>query len=365
MKAKFILRPSIFEQSKKEILSSGAFTVTSFRYETGVEALEVTNGLLTYVILPYQGQQIWRLMVDGEDFTMRSMFDIPEDTCNVFDESYGAFLIHCGLTAMGNPSEEDPHPMHGELPHARYQNVYIEAGEDEEGSYIDVGGSYCFKISIDTSYLFSPRLRLYEGCKILRMHCEIDNLRKTGFDYMYMAHINWLPINGSRMVYSVPKDSEHIEVFDGDFGDMLDEHEVKRLEEYTKLLRTDFSVGDILDFETQCYNPELCSSLRYKADEEGWAHAMQVRPDGTACYVGFETGILNNALRWFCWTGDESSCGFALPNTGNHMGRAYAIEHGLRKRLPGKAHAELNFNFGKLDKDDAEKVEEHINKVLN
>ena len=47
------------------------------------------------------------------------------------------------------------------------------------------------------------------------------------------------------------------------------------------------------------------------------------------------------------------------------MGRAYAIEHGLRKRLPGKAHAELNFNFGKLDKDDAEKMEEHINKVLN
>lgn len=363
MKVRFFIGPEMFGQARRELVQSGVFSAAAYRYESGVEAIELGNGHVLADVLPYQGQQIWRLFIDGENMTMKSMYQQPEATDNVFDFSYGAFLIHCGLTAMGNPSEEDPHPMHGELPHAKYQKVYLELGEDDKGKYIAIGGEYCYKLSIDTGYMFSPQLRLYEGERVLEMCCNIKNLRSTVLNYMYMAHINWLPVNGARLVYSAPKDG--VEVFHGDFSSQLSQSEAERLEKYTSSLEKNPELADTLDFEKQCYYPELCCNLHYKPDSDGWAHSMQLRPDGTACYVGMETKVLENGLRWFCWTGDEMSCGFALPNTGNHKGRAYAIEHGLRKQLPPKGELVFRYRFGKLDSAAAKAMEMKIKNILS
>ena len=126
MAARFSLRPVMFDETKRPLLNDSPFTVSVFKYESGVEAVELSNGPVVCIVLPYQGQQVWRLFIDGENMTMKSMYESPESTDDVFNFSYGGFLIHCGLTAMGNPSEEDNHPMHGELPHAKYRNVYVE-----------------------------------------------------------------------------------------------------------------------------------------------------------------------------------------------------------------------------------------------
>ncbi|MCI7741035.1 MAG: DUF4432 family protein [Clostridiales bacterium] len=364
MTVQISLERSMFSEKPLCLLRSGSFSAICFKYETGVEALEISNGPVRYILLPYQGQQIWRLFIDDEDMTMKSMFEIPEETDNVFDESYGAFLIHCGLTAMGNPSEEDAHPMHGELPHARYRNISIILGSDEEGEYIEVKGEYLYKLSIDTSYTFCPALRLHAGKKLLDMTCNIRNLRSTLFRYMYMSHINWRPVDGARLVYSAPKDKAHIEVFETDSGDMLNDADSKRLREYTLSLAEKPDLGDVLSFRDQCYNPELCVCIHYNADESGWAHSMMIRPDASACYVGFETKILNNGLRWFSWTGDEMSCGFALPTTGNHMGRAYAVNHGLQKCLCGGQETAFHYRFGKLEAKEAADMEQKINSIL-
>ena len=91
---------------------------------------------------------------------------------------------------------------------------------------------------------------------------------------------------------------------------------------------------------------------------------MQIRPDQTSCYVGFDTSILCNGLRWFSWTSDERSCGFALPNTGNQKGRAYAIKNGLMKQLPGYGETVLRYCFGKLDPKETFEMENRINSIL-
>lgn len=361
MATKVNLTPQMFSDRPHTLLQSDAFSAVCFKYDTGVEAIEVSSDHVKYILLPYQGMQIWRLYIDGENMTMKSMFDVPEDTLNVFDESYGAFLIHCGLTAMGNPSDEDPHPMHGELPHAKYKDVSLELCTDEKGSYIELTGEYIFKLSIDTSYSFRPVLRLYENSKVLKMNCHIKNLRKGVFNYMYMAHINWMPVNGAKLIYSAPQDSTHIEVFEGDFGSVPS---AARLSEYTAALMNNPTLADTLDLDKQCYDPELCVCVHYTPDENGWAHSMQHRPDGSACYVGFDTSFMPNGLRWFAWTGDEMSCGFALPTTGNHMGRAYAIEHGLRKTLNAGESVELKYCFGKLDPPEAAEMVKKISEIV-
>ena len=120
----------------------------------------------------------------------------------------------------------------------------------------------------------------------------------------------------------------------------------------------------MLDSKTQCCDPEVCVNLRYKADSDGWAHAMQVMPDGDACYVGFRTAELPYALRWLCRTGDEDGIGVALPTTGTNHSTAYQKAHGLYNTIPPHAHHHLRFNFGYLAPGEAQNMTKHIGDIL-
>ena len=112
------------------------------------------------------------------------------------------------------------------------------------------------------------------------------------------------------------------------------------------------------------YDPELCINYRYVADEKGWARAMQVMPDGDACYVAWDTAKAPYALRWFCRTGDEDGVGIALPSTGTCHSTAYQRAHGHFNTLePGGADT-LHWWFGYLDADGAAARQADIEKTL-
>ncbi|MGL4608618.1 MAG: DUF4432 family protein, partial [Trueperaceae bacterium] len=66
--------------------------------------MQNSRGELT--LLPFQSQQIWTAIMHGRNLTMKSMFDEPKPT-QVYLETYGAFLVHCGVTAMGVPGPDD------------------------------------------------------------------------------------------------------------------------------------------------------------------------------------------------------------------------------------------------------------------
>ena len=104
-----------------------------FLYDSGVQGLRIENELGHIIALPYQGQQIWDCCFLGRNLTMKSMFTDPVPNVGYL-QSYGAFLLHCGATAMGVPSKTDTHPLHGELPNAVYERAWLEIGEDEKGS---------------------------------------------------------------------------------------------------------------------------------------------------------------------------------------------------------------------------------------
>jgi hypothetical protein len=83
------------------------------------------------------------------------MFTEPRPTRN-FLATFGGFLQHCGLTGVGAPSAKDTHPLHGELPNALYQTVYIVAGEDQRGPYLGVGGTYQHTVAFALNYQAEP-----------------------------------------------------------------------------------------------------------------------------------------------------------------------------------------------------------------
>ena len=203
------LNKGFFSEKEKLILENGELKVSSFLYDTGVHALRIRNLRGEFVFLPYQGQQIWDATFDGRRLTMKSMFEKPFSTRDYF-ETYGGLLLHCGATAMGTPTKEDNHAQHGELPNAPYQKAFVDAGADEKGRYIGLGGEYEYVIAFHHHYLAAPYLKIYEDAAVISVTMSVTNLKHTEMELMYLMHINYIPVDNSDIIYSAIKDPEHV-----------------------------------------------------------------------------------------------------------------------------------------------------------
>ncbi|MBQ3746754.1 MAG: DUF4432 family protein, partial [Kiritimatiellae bacterium] len=194
------LAREFFGDANRVIAESGEFKAETFRYSTGVEALKVSNARGSFTILPFLGQQIWRCDFDGVELAMKSIYDEPKDCKDCFNESYGCFMMHCGLTAMGNPTAEDDHVGHAELPIIRYREAYLEFGKDKAGEYVAVGGTAHHDLCFTYSYEFSPRVVLRRGEARLEISATAKNLKDIPLEYYYLCHVNHRPVNGSKIV---------------------------------------------------------------------------------------------------------------------------------------------------------------------
>ena len=191
MAVRIDLHRSSFESRERRLLETGELTVSAFRYDSGIEALRVCNARGEIIVLPFKGQQIWRAGFDGRDLTMRSMFDEPVDT-QVYLETYGAFMIHCGLAGLGAPGPDDTHPLHGELPNAPFQKAWLVIDEGE--GTVAVGGSYQHTVAFSTNYLATAQVAMTAGSALLGVSLAVENLKQTPMEMMYLAHANFLSL---------------------------------------------------------------------------------------------------------------------------------------------------------------------------
>ena len=203
MATKITLKPGMFAEHEQTLVEHGSLSASTFRYSTGVCALRISNDQGELILLPFQGQQIWSASFLGRNLTMKSMFDEPRATRDYLD-TYGGFLLHCGATAMGVPTAADNHPLHGELPNAPYSEAYLLTGEDDLGRYITLCGRYQHTVAFSTNYVAEPRTTLHEDASLFGVSMTVTNLKRTPMELMYMAHVNFRPVDNSRLVYSAP-----------------------------------------------------------------------------------------------------------------------------------------------------------------
>ncbi|MCL2879523.1 MAG: DUF4432 family protein [Treponema sp.] len=350
------LHPIFFERAEKTILESGCLTASLFRYESGVCGLRIRNLSGQLVILPFQGQQIWRASFNGKELAMKSTFAEPVPTRDYLS-TYGGFLIHCGATAMGVPAKEDTHPLHGELPNWPYDEAYVETGTDEKGRFIAAGGKAHYTVAFNTNYTAQPRIKLYETETVADVTMTITNLRNKPMEYMYMCHINFLPVDGSRLVYSAQADAEHIKVHNT--APPVSE----ALERYTAKLNADPKLHNIIDSASQVYDPEIVFTVKYTADKDGFSHCLQLMPDGDAFYVAFQQEQLPYGIRWIARTGDEDALGMALPATAEHKGYTYSKKNGDVKTIGAGKSVTFVMKAGYLGKERASEYAEKILKI--
>ena len=353
---RFNLKKEFFSDREFVLCQTADFKVTAFKYSTGVEAIKVENQKGYFIILPYQGQQIWRVNFLGKDLVMKTKFSEPAPTLEYL-RTYGGFLLHCGINAFGVPGSEDDHVQHGEIPNVCYDGAYIEVNEE----YASVGGSYNFNRSFVKNYTFSPECRLYKDETVLKLNMELENRRDEEMEYMYLCHINFCPIEGAELMYSAPYDKDHVKVHKI-VPDSLPQEKKEKLKKYMDDVQENIPLHHKVNKEAQCYQPEICFTVMYKGDGENRAYTLQKAVDG-ACYVNHPVDVLPYAIRWISRTGDEDSMGMVLPATAEHFGYTYAKKNGQMKTLP--PYGKLNFSIeaGWIDSKKASEIEEKIKKI--
>lgn len=269
-------------------------------------------------------------------------------------------MQYCGVTGMGSPGPHDDHPLHGELPNARFGRAFLVAGEDEHGAYLGLGGEYEYARAFGSHYLAQPVVRLYTHATALHISLQVTNLGGRPLPLMVLFHINYRPVDGGRLVYSAPADPEHMRVRAdlpgharpqpgyAEFIQVLRQHPEKHL-----LLETG-----------QAYDPEVVFFIKYLSDPDGWAYAMQVHPDGSADFVRHHPQQLPYGIRWICRTPDQDALGFEA-GTAEVDGRTREAEKGnLRWLEPGERFT-CELEAGVCEPAEAARLEKYIAGIVH
>ncbi len=349
------LAPKFFSDHEELLVEWGDLSVFTFRFDTGVCGLSLVSDVGELVLLPYQGQQVWSAAFNGRDLTMKTMFDQPYPT-RVFLDTFGGFVQHCGATANGGPGPQDTHPLHGELPNAPYQTAYVVVGEDEDGPYVGLGGEYQHTVAFAHNYVAEPLVRLYAGRTLFKMAMTITNLKQSPQVLMYLAHVNFRPVNHGRLVYSAQPTPEHVRVRKSIPSHITPGHgyvdfiqELGRHPEKHHVLTPDLA-----------FDPEAVFFIDYLADADGWAHSMQIHPDGQADVIRHRPAQLPKATRWISRTPDQDA--IALVEAGTCEPEGYTAEKAkgnVRFLAPGEQFC-AEFEIGALSPEEAQAAEAAI-----
>lgn len=356
MAVRIEVRKSMFGEKERPLCRMGPFAVSTFRYESAIEALRVKNTRGEIIVLPFKGQQIWRAVFDGRDLTMKSMFEEPFAT-TTYLETYGAFFIHCGLTGMGAPGPTDRHPLHGELPNAPFQTAWLVL--DEATSTLTIAGSYRHTIAFGCNYLATAEISMAAHKALLDVSLKVDNLTKTPMDLMYLAHANFRPADDGELHYTATYDAASVRV-----RRSIPAHITPKpgYAEFLSALAADPIIHHTLSPDL-AFDPEVVFTIDMQADSDGFAHALQKRPDGTADYIRYHPSQAPICIRWICRTPDQDAIGIAFPSTSEVEGYTTEKAKGQVISLDGGKAWRIDMRIGLLTSAETKDMTDHISRI--
>jgi hypothetical protein len=347
------LHPDQFGPVERRLARAGQITVSGFRYASGVAALRILNGAGEVIVLPFHGQQVWDATFLGRRLTMGSLFDEPQDTVDYLG-NYGALFLHCGAAAMGNPGPDDRHPLHGELPNARYGDVVMSLDVQDDIWTFTLTGTTRQTRAFFYSYDATARLQIGEGATRIGVGMTITNRQQRAMGMMYLAHVNFRPADGGRFIDTAQDSTALIRNDDADIA-----HLPPAQRDHALWAPPPGSLPRDVPPPASMAG-ETVALLRPDAGPDGCALAAQLHPDGTADFVSWRQAELPLAVRWVARNGNEDAAGFALPATAFPDGAAAAARRGQLVNLPPGGSFDCAFEFGACDAPDAAAIATRI-----
>jgi hypothetical protein len=110
--------------------------------------------------------------------------------------------------------------------------------------------------------------------------------------------------------------------------------------------------------------PDVVLYIHYLPDEAGWAHAMQIHPDGSADVVRHRPDQLDHGIRWLARTPDEDAIGFE-PATAEVDGYTAEKKKGNVRQLGPGSVFHCDMQVGMLSPQEAVMEAAAIQKIIS
>jgi hypothetical protein len=246
------------------------------------------------------------------------------------------------------------------LPNAPYQEAFVVVGEDERGAYIGLGGLYQHTVAFSCNYEASPLVKLYAGESRCTISISVKNLKQTPMEFMYLAHANFRPVDHGQLIYSAHATPENVRV-----RKSIPAHvrPGPGYLEFLQKLSENPAKHNVLAPELT-FDPEVVLTINYTAGADGWAHTMQLHPDGSADYICHRPEQLDKGVRWICRTPDQDALGMVLPATAEPEGYQAEKAKGNIKIIPAGGSYLCEMEAGVLDAEEAQAMAAQIDRIL-
>ncbi|OCH19020.1 DUF4432 domain-containing protein [Aliivibrio sp. 1S165] len=296
------LSKDLFKKEKNTVIKSDDFEVNTFRYNSGIEALEIKNSKGHLIVLPFMGQMIWDAEFLNTDLCMKNMFSEPKQAKSII-ETYGCFAFHAGMISMGCPTPQDSHTLHGEMPCAPMDQAWLEVSAEQ----ITIKGSYEYVMGFGDHYLAIPSVCLEKDASLFDINMRIKNLASVDMPLQYMCHINAAYFDNAVMTQNLPDEAITLR-------ESIPAH-VRPTEQWSAYNENLKISAPINTLDTpNMYDPEIV----YCMDNI----SQYIKNASFKMHIGdkyllteFSTLEFNSATRWLLYNGDQQVAAYALPAT--------------------------------------------------
>jgi hypothetical protein len=343
--AKAHLRHALFGEKERVFLESDGVEVSLFRYDTGVEAVRLTNRRGYVVVLPYFGQMVWDASFDGVRLGMGHKYPAPRPA-KVIVDTYGCLAFHSGLLRNGVPSPQDDHQLHGEFSCATLESAALEFGDDAEGPFVRLTGEYEYIAGFGSHYMARPSVTLRPDCTLFDVGMSVENRGGKAMDLMYMCHVNLAFVENGRILQSASYTPENVAVRTAIPSFVQPTPEYRALlealaREPSRMERLDPSLG---------FDPEQVFYLNnLQRDAAGVTHVMLRRPEGDGLVVSFSPDAFPYPARWLLRNADLQVAAIALPSTCHPEGYLAEKSAGHVRSIAPQDSASFRVRVGYLD----------------
>lgn len=298
------LQRGFFKDNPTVFFRNAEFTVTLFRYPSGVEAIELRNSRGKMVVLPYLGQIVWDLVFDGINLKMKNMFSQPKQVDEIVD-TYGCFAFHSGLLSNGCPGPTDNHILHGEMACATMDRAWIEVTENG----VKIGGLTEYVKGFGHHYIAKPSVTMFSGEAHIEMGMYVKNLSGAEMPLQYMCHTNYAYLENAVMKQNIPDSAFELRESIPDHV-----HPTKKWLEFNEEILASKEPISVLD-RPDMYDPEIVFFMDGLRDHQKEASFEMTSTNGTTFFTKFSTDEFNYATRWLLFNEDQQVGAFVLPAT--------------------------------------------------
>ena len=303
MSSYLYLSKNQFTEAEQIIFSNAEFTVTAFKYSSGIEALKIANSQGYLTILPFYGQIIWDAEFQGHNLKMKNMFSEPKWGDSIID-TYGCFAFHSGLIRNGCPSPEDDHPLHGEMPCARMDKAWLILQDNKLG----VGGSVEYVKGFGDHYLAQPQVMLSPCSSLFDIQMKVTNLANVEMPLQYMCHMNYCYEHGAILSQNIPESAVVLR-------ESIPAHvkPTKAWLAFNQAIKQGETLN-VLENDTM-YNPEIVFFMDNLSQYQEQLEYKMTSPQGHTYLTRFSSQQFNFATRWILYNADQQVGAFVLPAT--------------------------------------------------